>query len=416
MKWVALLDCNNFFVSCERLFRPDLAKKPVVVLSSNDGCVVARSQEVKDMGIPMGVPHFKVKKEFADGGVVVFSSNFTLYRDISARVMRSLRETVDGMSQYSVDEAFFSVEVDDNNPELAEAEIRRIKAVMEQKVGVPVSIGVARTKTLAKVANHIAKKNTGTHVLTDEKWASTSQTMKIGELWGVGRNMSERFTKAGILTPHDLMEADPARIAQIFGVVGTRLQSELNGMPATTLDRNRDLQHSIMSTRSFGASTNDLPALERALAHHIEHAAAELRDMEAVANSMRIMVLPSRFGDFSFQGITKEIRFDEPTDDTRTFLREGIGALRAAHKQGVPYKKAGVVLSDIRLRSAVTQSLFGSKIDSSLMRVVDGINEKFGSDGVTFFGGNKKNALTKSAYNSGQPTTRWNAIPTVKAK
>ena len=419
MKWIALLDCNNFFVSCERLFRPDLAKQPVVVLSSNDGCVVARSQEVKDMGIPMGVPHFKVKDEFKRAGVVVFSSNFTLYRDISARVMRTLREEVEHMSQYSVDEAFFTLEIDEadlkNKGSRAVGELQRIKAVMEQKVGVPVSIGVARTKTLAKVANHMAKKGPGVLVLTDEIWQEASHNMIIGELWGVGRGLSERFTKAGITTPRELMQADPARISQVFGVVGSRLQNELLGRQATTLDRTLELQHSIMSTRSFGDATNDLTAIERALAHHIEHAVAELRDMGGVASTLRILVQPSRFSDFAFQGIGHEVTLDAPSDDTRVFLSAGIRALRDLHRPGVPYKKAGAVLSGITDKRTATNSLFAPTLDSSLMSVIDTINQRFGPDGVTFFGGNKRNTLTKSAHHSGQPTTRWQAIPSVKA-
>ena len=415
MKWVALLDCNNFFVSCERLFRPDLEKVPVAVLSSNDGCIVARSQEVKDMGIPMGVPLFKVKKEMEEGKVTIFSSNFTLYRDISARVMRTLREEVEGMHQYSVDEAFFEVEVGESNPEAAEREVRQVKAVMEQKVGVPVSIGVARTKTLAKVANHKAKKGLGVYVLTDEKWQEASHNMRIGELWGVGRGMSERFTSKDIKSPADLMSADPAMISKVYGVVGARLQNELNGIKATTLDKKLELQHSIMSTRSFGDATNDLPAIERALAHHIEHAAAELRDMGGVASTLRILVRPSRFSDYAFQGIGREIVLPEATDDTRIFLREGLRALRELHRTGVPYKKAGAILSGITSKSAQTPSLFGEKIDSSLMQIVDQVNRKFGQAGLTYYGKNKRNVLTKSEHNSGGQTTAWQAIPSVKA-
>ncbi len=415
MKWIALMDCNNFFVSCERLFRPDLQKRPVVVLSSNDGCVVARSQEVKDMGIPMGVPHFKVKKEFEMAGVTVFSSNFTLYRDISARVMRTLREEVENMEQYSVDEAFFSLEIDESNPATARQELERVKAAVERKVGVPVSIGVAKTKTLAKVANHIAKKGQGTYVLTEADWLKRAPTMHIAEIWGVGRGMSARFQEADITTPAALMVADSARVHRLYGVVGARLQSELRGQQATTLHRTLELQHSIMSTRSFGEATDDLPAIERALAHHIEHASAELREMGGVASTLRILVRPSRFGDFAFQGIGREIKLSEPTDDTRALLLAGMEALHESFKVGVPYKKAGAVLSGITDKRAVSASLFGTPLDSSLMGVIDAINQRFGPDGVTFFGGNKRNALSKSAHHSGQPTTRWQTIPSVKA-
>jgi len=411
MKWVGLLDCNNFFVSCERLFRPDLTKKPVVVLSSNDGCVVARSQEVKDMGIPMGVPHFKVKREFEAAGVVVFSSNFTLYRDISARVMRVLREEVADMQQYSVDEAFFSV----SEADLGEAQIRRLKETVERKVGVPVSIGVAKTKTLAKFANHKAKKGSGVFILSDEVWQKEAGEVPIGTLWGVGGQMSRRFVDKGISTPADLMQADSNQIATVFGVIGTRLRSELLGKPAEPLRSKVSLQHSIMSTRSFGEATDDLSALEKALAHHVEHATKELRDMGGVARAFKVLVRPSRFSDFAMQGIYEDITLSEPTDDTRVFLAEAMRCLRSRHCRGIPYKKAGVIISDITDKSAATGSLFGTVLDGGLMSVIDTINKKFGSEGVTFFGHGKQKALTKNAWSSGHKTTRWSDIPRVKA-
>ncbi len=411
MKWVGLLDCNNFFVSCERLFRPDLAKQPVVVLSSNDGCVVARSQEVKDMGIPMGVPYFKVKQEFEAAGVVVFSSNFTLYRDISARVMRVLREEVENMQQYSVDEAFFSVEEAD----VREATIRHIKTTVERKVGVPVSIGVAKTKTLAKVANHRAKKGPGVCILSDDMWQKESKSVPIGTLWGVGGGLSRKCIDTGISTPADLMQADSAQIARVFGVVGVRLQSELLGKPAEPLHSKIGLQHSIMSTRSFGEATDDLSSLEKALAHHVEHATKELREMGAVARSFKVLVRPSRFSDFAMQGIYEDVLLSEPTNDTRVFLTEAMRCLRSKHRTGIPYKKAGIIIFDITDAAATTSSLFGTVLDSGLMSVVDNINKKFGSEGVSFFGNNKQHALTKNAWNSGHKTTRWSDIPTVKA-
>ena len=411
MKWVGLLDCNNFFVSCERLFRPDLAKRPVVVLSSNDGCVVARSQEVKDMGIPMGVPHFKVKKEFEEAGVVVFSSNFTLYRDISARVMRVLREEVVDFAQYSVDEAFFRV----SEADLSEAQIRCIKEVVERKVGVPVSIGVAKTKTLAKFANHKAKKGPGVFILSDDIWQKEAKAVPIGSLWGVGGGMSRKFVDKGISTPDDLMQADSAQIARVFGVVGTRLQSERVGKPTEPLRSKVELQHSIMSTRSFGETTDELSALEKALAHHVEHATKELREMGAVARSFKVLMRPSRFSDFAMQGIYEDIHLNEPTDDTRVFLTEAMRCLRRQHRAGIPYKKAGVVIYDITDKSATTSSLFETVLDTGVMSVVDTINKKFGPDGVTFFGQNKQKALTKNAWNSGHKTTRWSDIPRVKA-
>jgi len=411
MRYIGLMDCNNFFVSCERLFRPDLRTKPVVVLSSNDGCVVARSQEVKDMGIPMGAPLFKVKKELDAAKTVIFSSNFTLYRDISARVMRVLRAEVADTEQYSIDEAFFTLA-----PELAtEAELRRIKAIVEQKVGVPVSLGLGASKTLSKVANHTAKKGDGAFVLEADVWQERSNSMHISELWGVGRGLSAQFADEGIETPAGLMAADSARVAARYGVAGTRLQSELLGKPAFPFHATRELQQSIMSTRSFGAETSELAALERALAHHIEHAAAELREMGGVARIVRILARPSRFSDYAFRGIGEEVVLSESTDDTRELLGVALARLRARFEPEVPYKKAGVVLAGITHKGSATPSLFARPDGSALMATIDAINQRFGKGQITFMSAGQDRTLVRKNCRSGAPTTRWSDIPTVKA-
>lgn len=414
MKYIGLLDCNNFFVSCERLFRPDLLGRPVVVLSSNDGCVVARSNEVKELGIPMGVPVFKVKDEFKKHEVVSFSSNFPLYRDISARVMNVLRGEVERMEQYSVDEAFFSV----SDKEDIDMFMKELKQVVEQKVGVPVSIGVAKTKTLAKVASSIAKKVSGTHFLSGDEWGNMAKDMQIGELWGVGGGLSLRYRNADITTPFGLMEADTARIAKLFGVSGTRLQSELRGVPAYSLERKRTLQESIMSSRSFRTVEHNITALEKAVAYHVDHAVASLREMNGLTGTLYVRVSASRFSDFALQGVAGEVQLLEPTDDPQVLLGAALRVLRKQFKSEVPYKKAGIVLGAISPKEQATGNLFvdpKQKENNVLWETVSDLRSKFGKDIVSLYGATGGSTLTSKVHSSGSQTTDWRDIPTIKA-
>jgi DNA polymerase V len=203
MHYIGLMDCNNFFVSCERLFRPDLLKKPVAVLSSNDGCIVARSQEVKELGIPMGAPYFMVRAICKKEGVTLFSSNFRLYRDISARVMHALCEEVDTFEVYSIDEAFFSIE-----ETVTEEEVLLLRERIMQKTGIPVSFGIARTKTIAKAAGDHAKKESGVSILDATLWETKISEIPCGSIWGIGRQTSAKLTKLGINTVADLISKD----------------------------------------------------------------------------------------------------------------------------------------------------------------------------------------------------------------
>ncbi len=414
--FIGLMDCNNFFVSCERLFRPDLLGKPVIVLSSNDGCVVARSQEVKDMGIPMGIPVFKIKEDLKKGKVVQFSTNFALYRDISARVMNVLRTKVQKMEQYSVDESFFTLPADIQD---SEAYLLELKQYVEQMVGIPVSFGFAQTKTLAKVAGGLAKKGSGVHILQPEAWITYAKEIRIGELWGVGRGLSARFTEQSVITPYDLMQADSAQITKVFGVVGARLQSELKGdvvYPVTLL---RSLQQSITSSRSFAKNEFNQITLERALIAHIEHVVKDIRTINALAGGVSMHVLPSRYGDFVMQGIQQEIPLSEPTDSVEIIIAAVIAAFRSKYQASVPYKKAGVVLKAITPKAGATGSLFSieSKLETTnLSETISSLQLKFGQGALSFAGASIGKQLTARQYSSGSQTTAWSDIPSVKAK
>lgn len=416
MKYVALVDCNNFFVSCERLFRPDLATKPVVVLSSNDGCVVARSKEVKALGIPMGIPHFKIKDEFAQAGVVVFSSNFPLYRDISARVMRVLKEEAVEVQQYSVDEAFFTITADTDDAALAE--IARVKEVVEQRVGIPVSIGAARTKTIAKYAAEVGKRGAGTAVLTGTVWQQLGAELALAEVWGIGRQTSTKMRAAGFTTVADLRAAAPDLILQQFGIVGARLQCELDERPAYHERTEGELQHSIMSTRSFKHSTKDIAVLEDAIAYHVAHVAEELREMDAAAQEVRVLIRTSRHGDWVLRGGTAESLLIAPTADTRLLLKEALALTRRLFEPGVPYKKAGVILGHIVPQDAVLSSLFddGPTSDHELFDTIDTLNDRFGAGTLTI-GRTHRDAMWQASKSHVSPryTTAWSDIPRVVA-
>ena len=416
MSYVGLLDCNNFFVSCERLFRPDLVKRPVAVLSSNDGCIVARSQEVKDLGIPMGIPHFKVRSILEANKVVVFSSNFQLYRDISRRVMEVLESMVGPIEQYSVDEAFFEIKVSTRE---VKPLLRDAKVAIEQSVGVPVSLGAGKTMTIAKYANSKSKKTDRTCFLHDKAWQKETTQIPISSIWSVGRATSRRMNESGIKTVADLLAADRERVDRLFGVHGLRLQSELSEVPARSLSRGEELQKSIMSTRSFAKASQELSVLENAVSYHTAYVAKELRELCAKAKVIRVLLRPSRHGDWSLRGGSLEALLTAPTDDTKTLLHEALNLTRQIYEAGVPYKKAGVILSGITAADSAQPDLFTTSTDEQsdkLDIVIDAVNDRFGKDSLTI--GRLKNAggwRASRQHASPQYTTKWSDIASVKS-
>lgn len=409
---IGLLDCNNFFVSCERLFRPDLVGKPVIVLSSNDGCVVARSKEVKDIGVPMGVPYFHIKDIVKKEGITTFSSHFALYRDISRRVFSVMKNDLGTLEQYSVDEAFFNLT---GNPE---EQALRLKQAVETQVGIPVSVGIAQTKTLAKFANTIAKKTTGVKVLFGPEWGSLAATANLSEIWGVGGNLELKYKRSGIVTAGDLLATDPAVVAQLFGVQGVRLQQELQGNQVFRLHAKREPQKSIMSSRSFKHTTTQLAVLEDAVAYHVRHAVADLRAMKHEALEIRIAVLPSRHGDFMLQGGSKTSVLTAASADTITLLREAEKLLAELFVAGVPYKKVGVTLSVLQPQAQAQAGLFAAYQETnrdSLMAALDSINAKAGRE-LLQVGSRLLVNKWQSKQDDKSPayTTRWSQIATVK--
>jgi DNA polymerase V len=352
--WVGLLDCNNFFVSCERLFRPDLQRVPVVVLSSNDGCIVARSQEVKDMGVPMGVPYFKVKDSLEKAGTKAFSSHFALYRDISRRVFEVMREELDVVEPYSVDEAFFSL------PEPDPAILLRVKQAVETRVGIPVSLGLAQTKTLAKYANTLAKKGSGSYIMSHSDWQGKCETVPLADIWGVGGKLELAYKKHGVLTVADLLATPDATLKTLFGINGLRLKSELQGVSCLTVDAAREPQKSIVSSRTFSQETTSRTVVEDAVAYHVREVVGDLRTIHHKTTVLRVFILTNRFGDNLLRGGAKEYVFTTPTNNLKEILGVAEKLVESLFEPGVAYKKAGVALSEFLPETISQTSLFES--------------------------------------------------------
>lgn len=420
---VGLMDCNNFFVSCERLFRPDLRGKPVAVLSSNDGCIVARSQEVKDIGIPMGAPLFQIKDMCKNHDITLFSSNFALYRDVSSRVMSALKDEFSRCEIYSVDEAFFSIDTDFHLETLGE-----IRARIIQKTGIPVSIGVAPTKTLAKVANQIAKKSSaqcqtscrieGVFVMGMDEWKEIRKTMSCGSVWGIGRQTSAFLTKNNINTVFDFLCLDASFIKQSLGVVGERLRMELSGVEAYSNDGRFDSeQESYTSTRSFRTPIRDKMTLMSALGYHIATVAKKLRKNDCLCSRVSIIARGSQFGDFAGRNGTLSALLEVPTNDAFVLTKEVSVLLDSLFDSEIPYKKAGVVVSGIRPSKYSQTSLFKKDVKTnSLSELEDALNKKFGNNtvrhGVTL---NMEKWQELKENKSPNYTTDWGELATVKA-
>lgn len=414
--WVALLDCNNFFVSCERLFRPDLKGKPVMVLSSNDGCVVARSQEIKDMGVPMGVPIFQIKDSLKDKNVTTFSSHFALYRDISRRVFEVLRREVQTIEQYSIDEAFFTL---CGPHEVVEARATALKDTIEREVGVPVSISVARSKTIAKYASSLAKRTNGIKVLANEEWRILQNKVELGEIWGVGSKTSQTFKAKGLVTVADFAKLEERTVKTLFGVLGERLQNEFKGMFTASLTRSLEPQKSILHTRSFRETTTDIEVLKDAVAYHLREATEDLRSMGFLTKALTVYLGTSRYGDYLLQGGSKSLILQTPTSDTFTLIREAMLVVDELYIAAVPYKKAGVLLTDFSPILSRQMSLFEEKKEAKtkeLMPMLDAVNKKIGKGSVVL-GTRLKEVRWQSSQLKRSPayTTNWKDIAKVKA-
>lgn len=408
-----LIDCNNFYVSCERVFDPRLEGRGAVVLSNNDGCIVARSNEVKAMGIAMGRPFFEVRDFLRLKGVAVFSSNYTLYADMSGRVMQTLCEFSPEIEVYSIDEAF--VDLGGISAELDEYG-RRIQRTVKQWTGIPVSVGIANTKTLAKVANRIAKKSDkagGVLDLRDERYIRRAlELVEVEDVWGVGRRIARRLRKVGIRNALELSRADKGWIRSQFGVEGLRTVYELNGESCYELEQNPPDKKSVRVSRMFGRDVTCLEELEEAVCTYAVRAVEKLRAGKLAAGMMTVYITTSRFDKKAYCNYAVR-RFPVQSNDTNEIIRAAAECVPGIYRSGYVYKKAGVLFDDIVREERVQGNLFDFADRARagrLMRAVDSINA--GGAGLVRWGGEglKGGWHTKFEHRSGRYTTCWDEL------
>lgn len=419
-KIYALVDCNSFFCSCERLFRPDLNKVPVGVLSNNDGCFVSRTPELKKLGIKMGDPYFKVKDICKKNNVAVFSSNFSLYTNISDRVMKTLSEFTPELEVYSVDEAFLNLNGFSNIENYA----RKIKATVERNTGVPVSIGVGPTKTLAKLANHVAKKSIkadGVVVLLDEFLQTEAlRRVKVEDVWGIGRASTRKLNDIGIRTALEFRDYKNDRlIKRKFTKVGLQTKEELQGKPRFNLELTVPKKKEIICSRTFGDSVTEFEALREAVANYISSAAEKLRKQGSVCNIIDVYSRTSPFKNTDQYYAYRSIKMNSSTSDTRRIIRYAMNVLIELFRSGYEYKKAGVKLSGITNKNEAQMSLF-EKPDcyksDVLMKCIDQINSRDGA-GTVFIaecGIQRKAWAMNRNHKSPRYVTGWSELRRVK--
>lgn len=415
-KKIALLDCNNFYVSCERLFRPDLKGKPVVVLSNNDGCAIARSNEAKDLGIKMGEPYFKFKDIAQKFDIKIFSSNFALYGDISNRIMKLLQNMVPHVEVYSIDEAFLDLTL--IHDQEVEAFCLGIREEILRYTGIPTSIGVSHTKTLSKVANHYSKKSKGVLALLNPKEIdSFLARFPITDVWGIGYNYAKYLLFHNIDTALKLKHSPPKWIRQKMGVVGERIVTELNGQISYDLEEQSDAKKMITVSRSFKDPKTEYEEIESTISAFIERAGEKLRDEERVTSQVLVFIKTNRFSEDDYYSSSHLIHLSIATDYTPELLKAAKEGLRKIFKSGFQYKKAGVCLMALINKDQVQYSLFTrpSHKHEILMQTVDHLNRKYGKRAISFAAvGQQALALTSREYLSSKYTTSWDELAKVK--
>ncbi len=419
----ALVDCNNFYVSCERVFNPKLADRPVVVLSNNDGCIVARSNEVKALGINMGGPYFKVRDVLKRHNVAVLSSNYTLYGDMSSRVMTTLGQFAPQVEVYSIDEAFLDLSGFERLYKNLTDWGKAVRSTVMQWTGIPVSVGIAPTKTLAKVANRIAKRCKdcgGVAELLDERAQTTALAQTdVADIWGIGRRYARMLRANGIRTGAELRDAGLTWIRRRMTVVGMRTVLELRGRACITLELAPPPRKGIVRSRSFGSRVETLADLEEAVTFHISRAVEKLRSQRSVAGVLRVFLTTGMFNknEPRYANITTII-LPAATDDTPTLIHHAICGLRKIFRPGYRYKSAGVMLDEFTRRGEVQLNLFDPvdrEKSRALMNVLDRINRNMGSDMLRYASqGTKHRWQMTQANRSPRYTTQWDELVKVR--
>ena len=414
MNSIAIIDVNNFYVSCERVFNPKLENKPVVVLSNNDGCAISRSNEAKALGIKMGTPWFKFKEFTKQENVTALSSNYTLYLDMSHRVMTLLSKFSPDQEVYSIDESFLDL-TSFKSKDLIQYS-QQIKTKIKQWTGLPVSIGIGSTKTLSKLANHIAKKNSSfkgvcnLNVMDQDTLETWMSHIPVNEVWGVGRSLALKLNQLGIISVLDLKLADPDYIRQQFSIVLEKTVRELNGLICMELKDIAEPNKEIMVSRSFGRRVKDKQELIEAVTAYTSRAAERMRKQESVATSLYIYIRTSPHDDKKQYANGINIPLFQPTDDSMALTNAALLGLDYIYREGFDYQKAGVTLCNLTSKDKMQGNLFKDTIAHSRMKIMDTINQrwkgklKLGSEGVT------KEWEMKAQFKSRNYTTDWDQL------
>ncbi len=410
MTMYLLFDCNNFFASCEQVFRPDWRRRPLVVLSNNDGCVVSRSPEAKAMGIAMGEPYFKCRERLESARAVVCSANFSLYGDLSDRIMSILEDALPNLQQYSIDEAFARVEGEHVD---WVAEGRRLRSRIRRWTGITVSVGLAPSKTLAKLANETAKHDPsfrGVLALTSPaRWQPLLESTPVEELWGVGRRLAPRFHGLGIRTAAGLAGAELGWLRRHFGVHGERMALELRGISCTE-DEPQNPRSQVMVSRSLKEGVTELPVLRDVLQRFVEKAARTLRGQGLMAEELHVVLRTSRYEEAGkLYANSRAVRLPHPADDTRLFTHAAMELLANIYRPGFSYKKIGVLLTGLQEADAVQPTFEHPQVEpSALMGVLDELHR----NGLSVhFGSRATEVPWRHSFTSPRYTTRWEDLP-----
>ena len=418
-KKIALIDCNSFYVSCERLFKPKLLNKPVVVLSNNDGCVISRSNEAKALGIKMGEPFFKVKDLVSKHKVFVFSSNYALYGDLSRRVMKILKTFSPNVEIYSIDEAFLDLSfVEENKTEELAKEIRNR---ILKWTGIPTSVGISNTKTLSKVANHIAKKNNTGVMYLDPKYSDEYlKKFEIQDIWGVGRQLTKFFIKNNILTAFDLKNASNTWIKKSTNVLSAKTVMELRGISCIDLIPYSEKRKSCCVSRSFGRKVSNLEELKEAITAHALNATEKIRTDEQITRSITVFIRTSPFNkDKRYYSNSHTIELPIDTNNSLEIVKYALEALDKIYKPGHLYQKAGIILSKLKDADKFERNLLTPIIQKDLKRLMSAIdltNTKYGRYSISLAqAGINKSWKMRRQHSSKIDTASFYDLPTIRA-
>ena len=418
---IALIDCNSFYVSCERLFNPSIIKKPVVVLSNNDGCVISRSNEAKILGIKMGEPYFKIKKIVKKNNVKVFSSNYSLYRDISKRIMKTLKQFSPQIEIYSIDEAFLNLSSikDENLLEYG----NKIKNIILKWTGIPTSIGIATTKTLSKIANYTAKKEKSgvISLINSEKIDKILSEVKINDVWGVGRQLTKFYIKNGINTAYQLKNISNSWIKKNTNVFGSRTAMELKGISCISLEIHQEKRKNCCVSRSFGTKVIKPEELKESITIHCLNAAEKIRIDNQIAKKITVFIRTSPFQkNKKYYANTKDIDLPIGTNDSIELVKQSLNALKYIYKKGYRYQKTGIILSGLKDANIYKKNLLSTICSEEkrkkLMKAIDHTNIKYGRHTLSIAqAGLKKRWNIKRQHSSKIDTACFELLPVVRA-